>query len=480
MGFQSIYGNNSVFNGVGVYGLNGGDQGIAENWIGRLGNEANDNYAESEFVDKTTAADGSYAKYHIMFATRYQADFASYPNNVSVSQGQITNNGGSQGYSPTTQFMVRQLYAEFGGFSWDPKSVYWVGKKYVGRDDIHIIDYFWRDFSGEGFGVTNAANGLFDLSFTTNGQSYDGNTNWNGTANVIATSLLPIATGDSATGLPVDMDFRLRLGSLSSLSFLNGLELEYNVQYQQGLDSQMVTAAQGSGAKASAVDYGNQFAAVYSPDKFFWFADGYSRVVLQYGMGNAATAWNMGHDYPRDASWSNGGNPPHATSTSWALKAIAYGEANNILPNLDVMPALIYQTYYDGFSQDSQAQAIQFDIRPVYKFTQNLSLQVEYGIGDILSDNGATYWSDGGAGTSGNGATAGNTHGVMQKISIAPTLSLDSGFWGRPQLRLFYSFISMDQELFYRPSWGAAGTFANDGSQANSASLFGVQFETWF
>ena len=261
---------------------------------------------------------------------------------------------------------------------------------------------------------------------------------------------------------------------------LSGLELEYNILYQQGLDQYSVSGDQGAGASQTATDYGNQFAVVYSPDKFFWFADGYSRLVLQYGMGTAGTAWNMGADNIRNTT-----GDVHSVAGTWGLRAIAFGEANNVLPNLDVMPAVIFQTYNDGFSQDCQANAIQFDIRPVYKFTQNLSLQVEYGIADIMSDNNVTYWSDGGQGnsSSGNGASVGGTHGILQKFTIAPTLSLNSGFWGRPQLRLFYSFISADKELYYRPNWGASntGTFSNGGgTDPGYANTMGVQFETWF
>jgi sucrose porin len=496
-GFQDINGPNSIWGQPGGLNVNG-DMGIMSGLVGRLGNEGNDNYAETEFVDKNVNSDGSFAKYHIMFATRFQDDFASYPNN-SVTGLDFGNPSGSvgsgyyyyagpnypSGWNPgsvslTTQFMVRQLYAEMGGFSWDPKSVYWIGKKYNGRDDIHILDLFWRDYSGTGFGVQNALNGMFDFSWVTNGQSDTGRTGWQSNA---ATSFLGINSSDIAAGLPMDWDFRFRPAVISGLSFLSGLELEYNFQYQQGLNDQTVsnTNTTNGSETRQAVEYGNALDVVYSPDKFFWFADGYSRFVVQINNGNAGTSWNMGAAYPRDNSSVLGGNPPHANAASWGFRAIAFGEANNILPNLDVMPALIYQVYNDGFASDPMAAMINFAIRPVYKFTQNLSLQVEYGIADVMADNGVTYWVDGGSGASGNGFSAGATHGMVQKFTVAPTLSLDSGFWGRPQLRLFYSFINVDKPLIYKNGWGDPATLGNDNNpNTDTANVFGVQFETWF
>lgn len=414
-GFQNIYKSNP-------WGIDGGDQGVAEHYIGRLGNEGNDNYAESEFVDKSVAADGSWAKYHIMFATRYQNDFQSYPTASNMT------------------FLVRQLYAEMGGFSWDPKSTYWVGKKYNGRDDIHILDLFWRDYSGEGFGVTNAVNGLFDASMVSTGNPSD----------------MLVGTESAGTNIPLDWDFRIRPAAISGLSMLSGLELEYNLFYQANLKDQTVNSTIGS-QSASGSDYGSTYAVVYSPDKFFWVADGYSRLVLQYATGEAGTSWNMGAAYDRN---STGARP----DSSWGLRAIAFGEANNVIGQyVDVMPALIYQTYYDGFSNDDQASALTFAIRPVVKLTSNVSVQVEYGITNFMGNNNNTWW---------HGGTSAAAKGIVQKFTLAPTLALNSGFWGRPQLRLFYSFIGGDTAM--------VGDLSNNGSNQNYTNQFGCQFETWF
>ncbi|NNM67232.1 MAG: hypothetical protein HKM06_04370 [Spirochaetales bacterium] len=437
----------------GLY-LSGGQ--LDEHGIGRLGNELNQNYVESELVHSNTNSDGSWAKYHVMFVFNSNKGV----NNANTGTSAFPSYPGSYGANGVGDVLMRQVYAEMGGFSWDPKATYWVGERYYGRDDIHILDYFWRDMSGEGVGITNGLNGLFDLAEVL----FQGPTTTATSANY------------SEQFIPFTTDLRLHLGALTPA--LSGLEVEAAVTYADTAN----TASNGSGTS----NYGIQAALVYSPDKFFWFADGYSRLVLQYGMGDSATEWSLG------TANANIG----ADVNAYGIRAIVFGEASNVLPNLDIMPELTYAMFNNAGSQGNNASGavvaqdvashLSFVIRPVYKFTQNLSLQLEAGFDHIFATNQLTYYGAGGNVATGNaGVASAGFSATNYKVTLAPTLSLDSGFWGRPQLRLFWSLVGTSgAQNVYGWNGTANGTYTAGYVDANGTSTlenrFGVQFETWF
>ncbi len=417
---------------------------IDEYGVGRLGNELNQSYLESELVHTNTNADGSWAKYHVMFVVNSNGnikDFKSYP--------------GSYGNGGVGDILMRQAYVEMGGFNWDPKAVYWIGEKYNGRDDIHILDFFWRDMSGEGVGISNAFNGFVDLSEIAAG---------NGNTYTIA--------GENY--IPFTTDLRLHLGAV--LPALSGVELEGAVTYapvsNNGGDQSGNHILPGNNTS----NYGFQGAIVYSPDKFFWFADGYSRIAVQYGAGDSASAWYLG------TANAEVGNAVGAT----AFRALIFGEATNVLPNLDIMPSLYYEMVNSaitaaegGKNQAGQAadedvaSKLSFVIRPVYKLNQNISVQLEAGVDHVSGTNSNTFFYANGAGFAGI---------TNYKVTLAPTLSLDSGFWGRPQLRLFWSLVGTSGTTTQYGTWGQSSVVGNVDANNSSTSenRFGVQFETWF
>ena len=76
--------------------------------------------------------------------------------------------------------------------------------------------------------------------------------------------------------------------------------------------------------------------------------------------------------------------------------------------------------------------------------------------------------------------------GGMTKATIAPTLTFDSGFWSRPQLRLFATYAKWDRDVADaidgNYDWGtgtlSAGAYSRSGK--TSTWNFGVQGEVWF
>ena len=52
---------------------------------------------------------------------------------------------------------INQMFVEAKGFDFAPDSSFWVGKRFYGRADVHIVDTFYTNMSGVGAGVDGIA-----------------------------------------------------------------------------------------------------------------------------------------------------------------------------------------------------------------------------------------------------------------------------------------------------------------------------------
>jgi sucrose porin len=111
-------------------------------------------------------------------------------------------------------------------------------------------------------------------------------------------------------------------------------------------------------------------------------------------------------------------------------------------------------------------------IRPYHQITKNFAMQYELGY-EYLDDKNYK-------GVDGKGK------GGLTKVTIAPTLTFDSGFWTRPQLRFFVTYAKWDKgvsdALDGNYDWStntlSAGSYSRSGD--TDTLNFGVQAEVWF
>lgn len=70
-------------------------------------------------------------------------------------------------FDPDSQFLLRESFVEARNFCWVPDWIFWAGKRYYDRHDIHINDYFFLDMSGYGGGIRDINMGLctFDIAY---------------------------------------------------------------------------------------------------------------------------------------------------------------------------------------------------------------------------------------------------------------------------------------------------------------------------
>ena len=74
---------------------------------------------------------------------------------VEYKANLMTNlwNGGTD--TGDSKVGINQMYVEGKGFDIAPEATFWVGKRFYGRADVHIVDTFYVNLSGVGAGVDN-------------------------------------------------------------------------------------------------------------------------------------------------------------------------------------------------------------------------------------------------------------------------------------------------------------------------------------
>lgn len=277
--------------------------GIDTKYIGRLGNENESPYMEAELV-KNFKAGKTWGKYHVMFATESRGKTTWDPAEGSV--------------------MTRQAFVEMGGFAFAPKATVWAGKRYYGRDDVHVTDFYWRDLSGTGAGVQGLMDGNLDIAMI-NGRN-EGST----------------ADGNITN---INLDARYRMGNF---------EFEGLVGLYGGAED----AGQGE-------DTIVQGAVVYGMSNFFGMGAGFSKVALQAGTNTGA--WNLG-----TTPWTPGGN-----SDMSAIRLSAFGVTD--MGKWQIMPAFRYE--YTSPKDGDGMTEISAVVRPQYVVNDNFVMAFEAGLG---------------------------------------------------------------------------------------------------
>ncbi len=61
---------------------------------------------------------------------------------------------------------INQMYVEGKGYDFAPDSTFWIGKRFYGRADVHIVDTFYVNMSGVGAGVDGIAAGPGKLNLS--------------------------------------------------------------------------------------------------------------------------------------------------------------------------------------------------------------------------------------------------------------------------------------------------------------------------
>ena len=300
------------------------DEGFAQKY--RLGNE-DDTYAELELVKKFDV-NGAKGSVHYMFSTKS----GSGDEYKTWTSGSSTNPG-----SENDSFKTRQFYVDITP---NDGATYWAGKRYYAREDIHINDYYIRNYSGTGAGIQNIKLG-------------------SGAADVA------LIANDPSDHPEYTLHSRYSVGPWA-------FELAGHTMKSDSTDKDIT-------------EWGTQGSVSYSLPGFYGLKDkGSSKVVLQGGVGlgsgsglGSATAWG---DTRKDA---------------YSINLVTYGQAN-LSDRWQIMPELGYR--YDknfGGKKDQKQQWVTTGIRVVNPITQHFAMQYETGLDYVKVNKGNTNYDSG-------------------------------------------------------------------------------------
>jgi len=200
----------------------------------------------------------------------FQAEGVEYKANVMTN---ISSNGtdtgavspGSTGQAATNESLehskvgVNQLYVEAKGYDIAPGVTFWIGKRFYGRTDVHIVDTFYVNMTGVGAGVDDIGAGAGKINFAyfrTDGDAthpgsrlnvdfHDLPTNVRGKLRVTGTVTSGNFTGGkSGAGL----SFQHKQDNMLGLGGINTVWLQF-AQGSAGLDANFGNLSAASGTR---------------------------------------------------------------------------------------------------------------------------------------------------------------------------------------------------------------------------------------
>ncbi|MBV8657203.1 MAG: carbohydrate porin [Burkholderiales bacterium] len=408
-----------------------GDVGRA----GRLGNEC-DTYGELALGANLGEVEGITFKLHTLeaFGTDQVADYEQSTPAWREAWGEADNIGS-------------------GALA---NASIWVGKRFYKRHDVHIDDFFYQAVTGPGAGIENIDAGIGKFSYALM-RSDDANyaSGLSGQTGISdGNQLRSTIPGNTGVGF-LDHDFRLEgvgigFGSLdftlnlvqnhvgSNISSENGwaFTTQHNLDNPLGLggfNAFIVQAAHGSAA-----------------------LDG-TALTWYWGCTNQSLNPNPGCN---PTSPTNLGQPSSINHRGWRVMDhwVFEPKGSNWNGAFFIGHAQEAYRWTNGVYQKTNTATF----RPVYHFDDAYSLAFEAGTTRVDPGQGGQSYH-------------------LNKLTIAPQLSVGKGFWARPVLRAYYTYAQWNS---------AAGNPAATGRDLNtplpqyagktSGSSWGVQMEAWW
>jgi maltoporin len=365
------------------------------------------------------------------FEGGYSWDFAKPDADGVVFTGTIWANeysGNSQFGAGGSSLGLAKAYIEAKNLDFLNGGVAWVGERYYYRPDIHFLDLQFINMNGTGGGVNNIKAGPGTFSYAIfkdndNAQQYVASTD------SFITTTAAVRQNFIYKGLPVNpggtLDIAATLISAEGVGDHNG----YNI---------------------------NLF---HNQDVF----GGGNTVGVQYGVGPGT-----GVNGPCcDRIGSSG-----ATNADSGVKRLRVFDHLWIQPTKQFSAEFIALMQRDTGDASSPVQFggiaagsgtstwTSFGVRPAYAFSEHIKLQAELGTDNVTSP------------------IAGGSSERLTKVTIAPTLTLGSGYWARPELRLYVTHATWNTAAV--AAVNAANTTPGVYGHATAGTSAGLQLEAWW
>jgi sucrose porin len=354
----------------------------------------------------------------------FRADDGSWGKfSFMLADGSNSNNDWTFGQNGIN---IRQAYAELGNLSSFKgtaleNSVVWAGKRFDKKNyDIHFIDSDVVFLAGTGAGI-------YDIQVTPD---------WKSSVSIYGRDFVT-KNGDS-----IDTGNSIKSYIVTSNNFIGPWQVMLNG---------MRSIKNDAGDKDHATN-GYHTLLAYNDPSFFGLAKGASKTGLLYGHGLGAQVKRLGAE-------------DNLLSDAQALRFFSYG-ATDLGPNWKIAPAFLAEVSKDRFNKGDEYKWATFNVRLTDAITSQFEMQYE----------GSYQYMD-------LDSTFAKASGSFYKLTVAPTFKLDTsvGFFGRPELRLFGTYMAWDKSLNdFTYTANASDTFGNTTFTGSSKWLMGAQMEVWF
>lgn len=413
--------------GGAVYCLGTGNEGHR---VGRLADEC-DTYAEIALSQEV------YNKANSKFTVNTLVAYGTTEGNVD-QQGDSWQGLGGEGPWDGQRLSIRELYAKYD--TADGYSI-WAGKRFYQRKDIHILDFYYLNNSGYGAGIENIDVGAGNVALAVTKWANDGSSKsaenfrnvykldarWNG---------IPVGFGT------VDASVIYALPFISDAQKKNAAGNNREIQARSGA---LVTLEHNSTINTDAMSIMNKFVIQYGTNGFAY--------IGQFG-NHAGDNYTPDTDVEsvRLIDWGtlDVGNFGLGYSVVWAHKNSGDKHGNN------------------AWTSNRSGWDYSVVLRPEYKWTEYTRTTLELGYSATKTDG----WK------ANTDPAKGKVYEDpdVTKITLAQQFTPGKGFWSRPAIRFYVSYISGD--LF---AHGWATNYATKNVDEDEEQItVGTQVEAWW
>ncbi|MBO9492806.1 carbohydrate porin [Thalassotalea sp. G20_0] len=407
---------------------------IRASWrVDENGTSTSNEYGKPDYnLAATTGKNPNQVEFNISKNTAFQngvwsqlgvrAEYGNGDSSFYSSTGSEDSNNRNEG-----PFEVKEAYLRLGGLSYLPEDAdIWAGRRFLNRAAGLLSGEFWKQSSGVGFGYEQNSSGI---------------------------AVVSVDPGEKA-----DKPDGKTLHSIDLYSYNHealGGSFNFDVKFMMAGDKDKYTDKEATDGIGAAITYNGNYYGL----------DGWTTTALAYGRGLAA---NRGVNF---GQWS-GGTSTVDSDKGNSIFFTSYGVLNiNDRWQMASEVTYLHGEKIWGLGSNPNADGDTVDrlliaLRPSYMVNDNFRWEFTASYG-FEKD----YWGDINLGV-GNVENKTNIYAA----EIAAVFTVNSDYFGRPQIKPFVTFMSKDSsnEIIDKDGWGEK--YGKD----KSTYQFGVEGEIWF
>ena len=402
-----------------VYCLGNGNIGHK---VGRLGDEC-DTYAELTLNQEV------YNKANNKWTLNTLVAYGTAEGNRDL-QGNSWQGVGSDGPWNGQRLSIRELWT---GYQTDAGYQIWAGKRFYQRKDIHLLDLYYLNNSGYGAGIEGIDVGMGNLAFAVTKWANDGTSDYN--RNVYKLDA-------RWNGIPVGPLGNLDASVIYALPFISEQQeanAAGNARANRANSGALVTLDLNTAVNSDSVNLMNHFVVQYGTNGFGYIGqngnhagDNYTPDLDDTGVRvidwGTLDAGNFGLGYSLIWAHVDNGDDHQAAGATWTTERSGW----------------IYSIV----------------LRPEYKWTEFTRTTLELGYSSQKT----------------NGWMAPGEDPDVYKVTLAQQFTPGKGFWTRPAIRFYVSYIGGDE---FAEGWAVGYKNKNKDGDEHQITV-GTQVEAWW